>query len=238
MPGSQSTVSALITCEHASSAVPERWRGLFAGHEAELASHRGWDAGTPELGRELADRLDAPLLLGRATRLLIDLNRSVGHPRRYSEWTRKLPRAERARIEREWWLPHWRAYRDYLEYLPGRVVHIACHSFTPVFEGKQRRLDVGLLYDPSRRSEKRFCAALRRAIEQRRPDLRVRMNAPYRGTANGLGQQHRRAFPDDRLITVELEVGQHLVTRPDWQDTQASLVSAVAEALSDETRAT
>lgn len=237
MPGSKPPVSALITCEHASNAVPERWRELFAGYESELASHRGWDAGTPELGRKLADRLHAPLLLGRATRLLIDLNRSAGHPRRYSHWTRKLPRAERARIERDWWLPHWRAYRDHIESLPGRVVHIACHSFTPVFEGKLRRLDIGLLYDPSRQAEKRFCKALRRAIEQRRPELRVRMNAPYRGTANGLGQQHRREFPVDRLITVELEVGQQLVERSDWQDTQACLVSAVAEALY-ETRAT
>lgn len=75
-------------------------------------------------------------------------------------------------------------------------------------------------------------------IEQRRPELRVRMNAPYRGTANGLGQQHRREFPADRLITVELEVGQHLVERSAWLDTQACLVSAVAEALYDETQAT
>ncbi|MDZ7791033.1 MAG: N-formylglutamate amidohydrolase [Xanthomonadales bacterium] len=231
MPGRKPPVSALITCEHASNEVPARWRHLFVGHEAELASHRGWDAGTAELGHKLADRLEAPLLAGRATRLLIDLNRSAGHPRRYSEWTRKLPRAERARIEREWWLPHWRAYRSHLENLPGRVIHIACHSFTPVFDGKPRRLDIGLLYDSARQPEKAFCLELRRLIEARRPDLRVRMNAPYRGTANGLGQQHRRQFPADRLITIELEIGQHLVARSDWSDTQESLVSAVAEAV-------
>ncbi len=230
MPGREPPVSALITCEHASRAVPARWRHLFVGHEAVLASHRGWDAGTAELGRALADGLAAPLLAGRATRLLIDLNRSAGHPRRYSEWTRKLPSAERARIERDWWLPHWRAYRAWLERLPGRVIHVACHSFTPVLDGKPRRLDVGLLYDPSRLPEKAFCQALRRAIAARRPDLRVRMNAPYRGTANGLGQQHRRHFPADRLITVELEVNQRLVAGPAWPDTQECLALAVAAA--------
>lgn len=238
MPGPQSSVSTLITCEHASQAVPARWRHLFVGHEAEIASHRGWDAGTPELGRRLADRLGAPLLAGRATRLLIDLNRSAGHARRYSEWTRKLPGAERARIERDWWLPHWRAYQSYLENLPGRIIHIACHSFTPVFDGELRRLDVGLLYDPARRPEKAFCQRLRRAIEERRPDLPVRMNAPYRGTANGLGQQHRRQFPADRLVTVELEINQRLVAQPNWLDTQECLVSAVAEAVESDEGAT
>lgn len=231
MPGQQPAVSTLITCEHASRAVPSRWRSLFEGHGGELASHRGWDPGTPELGRELARRLDAPLLVGRATRLLVDLNRSAGHPRRFSEFTRQLPAGERERIEREWWLPHWQAYRRYLEEAPGQVIHIACHSFTPVMDGRERGLDVGLLYDPSRGPEKRFCKRLRLEIEARRPRLRVRMNAPYRGTANGLGQQHRRLFSGVRLISVELEVNQHLVGAPDWPETMECLIAAVEAAL-------
>lgn len=231
MPGSRSPVSTLITCEHASSAVPARWRGLFAGHGRELAGHRGWDPGTPELGRALARRLEAPLLVGRATRLLIDLNRSAGHPRRFSEFTRELPGSERQLIERDWWLPHWRAYRQFVDDASGPVVHIACHSFTPVLNGRERRVDVGLLYDPSRQPEKLFCERLRREIEARLPRLRVRMNAPYRGTANGLGQQHRRLFPADRLLSVELEVNQRLVGEEDWPQTRAWLVDAVEAAL-------
>jgi len=129
------------------------------------------------------------------------------------------------------WRPHWRAYRDFLEHASGQVVHLACHSFTPVMAGRQRRVDVGLLYDPSRLPEKRFCRRLRDEIEARRPDLRVRMNTPYRGTANGLGQQHRSLFGADRLITVELEVNQRLVGRPDWAQTVEALVAAVAAAL-------
>lgn len=236
MPGPQPPVSALITCEHASNAVPGRWRELFDGHEEVLDSHRGWDPGTRELGRTLAGRLGAPLLVSEATRLLIDLNRSAGHPRRFSEFTRTLSRSERAHIERELWLPHWQAYRELLDESPGRVVHLACHSFTPVMDGRERRVEIGLLYDPSRQTEKRFCQRLRREIEARRPELRVRMNAPYRGTANGLGQQHRRLFPAERLISVELEVNQRLVGGPHWPDALACLEAAVAAAVQAEGR--
>lgn len=231
MSRSKPAVSTLITCEHASRVVPARWKSLFAGHEATLCGHRGWDPGTLALARELARRLDAPLLAGRASRLLIDLNRSAGHPRRYSEFTRGLPCTDKERIERDLWRPHWRAYRAFLDNAPGRVVHIACHSFVPILDGRERRVDIGLLYDPSRPAEKRFSETVRREIEARCPDLRVRMNTPYRGTANGLGQQHRRLFPDERLITVELEVNQRLVGRRDWPRTMACLVAAVAAVL-------
>lgn len=231
MPGSKPPVGVLITCEHASRHVPARFAQLFAGRESELAGHRGWDPGTAELGRALARRLDAPLLAGRASRLLIDLNRSARHPHRFSEFTRGLPPGERQSIERDWWLPHWRAYREFVEAAAGRVVHIACHSFTPVLDGRERKVDIGLLYDPSRRPEKRFCRSLAREIGSRLPQLRVRMNVPYRGTANGLGQQHRRVFGPDRLVTVELEVNQALVGREDRPEIMACLVEAVAAAL-------
>ncbi|MEE4303697.1 MAG: N-formylglutamate amidohydrolase [Wenzhouxiangella sp.] len=231
MPGSKPPVPVLITCEHASRRIPGRFAQLFAGRESELAGHRGWDPGTADLGRALARRLDAPLLAGRMSRLLIDLNRSAGHTRRFSEVTRRLPAGERERIERDWWLPHWRAYREFLESADGRVFHLACHSFTPVLDGRERQVDIGLLYDPSRAPEKRFCRSLAREIGSRLPDLRVRMNVPYRGTANGLGQQHRRVFGPDRLVTIELEVNQALVDAEDWPGTMAGLVEAVAAAL-------
>src|SRR5436305_13375521 len=35
----------LITCEHGGNAVPERYRGAFAGAARALASHRGYDPG-------------------------------------------------------------------------------------------------------------------------------------------------------------------------------------------------
>ncbi|MEF3167814.1 MAG: N-formylglutamate amidohydrolase [Deltaproteobacteria bacterium] len=132
----------IITCEHAGNQVPAEYVHLFAGYEGLLAGHRGWDPGALECARELASRLKAPLLFSTVTRLLVDLNRSPGHPGLYSEATRGLSQEEKARIFALYHRPHWRAVEAQVERFidAGRcVVHIAVHSFTPVLDGEERR---------------------------------------------------------------------------------------------------
>ena len=41
----------LITCEHGGNRIPPRYRDLFAGCEALLQSHRGYDPGALTLAR-------------------------------------------------------------------------------------------------------------------------------------------------------------------------------------------
>lgn len=228
MPGRQPPPSWLITAEHASNRVPGRWQALFAGDPLVLDSHRAWDPGTGELARALAGTLNAPLLMGRITRLLVDLNRSASHPGLFSEFSRTLPTAGRKALLDAYWTPYWQSYRRHVESLPPPVIHLACHSFVPVLEGRVRETDFGLLYDPARQLEKRWCDSLADAIVSRLPGLRVRRNFPYRGTANGLGQQHRRCFDAGRLVTVEIEFNQALLARKDWLAIRSGLVASIA----------
>ena len=227
MPGRKPPVSALITAEHASNLVPAACQPLFAGSESVLQTHRAWDPGTKQLAVELSQCLNLPLLEGKVTRLLVDLNRSASHPRCFSEFSRALPANERQALMASYWQPHWDAYADAVDQLPGQVVHVACHSFTPVLDGKVRTADIGLLYDPARVPERDWCRRLQAAIVEQLPGLRVRMNYPYRGTSNGLGQQHRKVFGEDRLITMELEVNTALVEDSRWDWVRAGLVEAV-----------
>lgn len=231
MPGRKSPVSALITAEHASNHVPAAYRYLFDDDPAVLESHRAWDPGTKALARELAQAWQLPLLEGQVTRLLVDLNRSARHPRCFSEFSRSLPASERRLLMNRFWQRHWTAYADAVARLPGQVVHIACHSFTPVLDGQVRTADIGLLYDPGRAAERYWCLGLQAAIVDQLPGLRVRMNYPYRGTSNGLGQQHRRLFGEDKLITLELEVNTALVDDPDWARVRAGLIKAITSLL-------
>jgi len=218
-------ISWLVSAEHASNAVPARWQPLFEGDPAPLADHRGWDLGSAELARALAGKLDAPLLEGRITRLLIDLNRSANHPQRFPALAKSLPVADRELLIRDYWQPHWDHYRAHLDELPGQIVHIACHSFTPMLGGRARNTDIGLLYDPSRPAEAGFCRALGERLRAAFPGLRIHMNRPYRGVSNGMGQQHRRLYPESRLITLELEINQRLVE----SDRMRSLVRRMAD---------
>ena len=207
--------------------MPEGWRGLFADAEDILASHRGWDRGSLPLAREIGKRLGCGVHAATVTRLLVDLNRSADHPEVFSEYTRELPAGERERLIAE----HWRPYRQTVEAAVAKgaepVLHLSVHTFTPVWEGRRREVDVGLLFDPGRAGEVAWCRRLRAEIERRRPDLAVRDNEPYLGVDDGLTTYLRTRFQAERYLGIELEVNQRSVDEPSWGELTAALAEAI-----------
>lgn len=226
----------LVTCEHGGNRIPPRYRACFAGQEALLHSHRGYDPGALAMAHELARALGAPLLCARTSRLLVDLNRSPGHPRLHAEAIRRLPEAERRAILARYYLPfRARAERQLAAAIAAgqRVVHVSSHSFTPVLDGVVRQADVGLLYDPARAGEAALCRAWRACLKRRAPALRVRRNYPYTGTSDGFTAYLRRRFDADCYLGIELELNQCLVApgRKAWQRLRADLVATLLQAL-------
>jgi len=222
----------VLSCEHASHRVPARWRALFAGRRALLRSHRGWDPGALELARRLARRLGAPLVAAPATRLLADTNRSPRHPRLFSEWTRPLQAPERERLLDAVYRPHRRRVEALVArgLAAGRpVLHVGVHSFTPRLRGVVRRADVGVLYDPARPRERRLALELRRRLSAS-GRWRVRLNQPYRGSADGLTTALRRRHPPRRYLGLELELNQRHVRGPRarWRALQRDVVASLA----------
>jgi len=224
--------AVVVSCEHASRAVPDEYRPLFAAAaDGILDSHRAYDAGAAEVAAALAERVGAPLFTGEATRLLVDLNRSIGHPRLFSELTRALPAAERTRIVER----HYRPYRDAVERAVadaarrGAVLHVSAHSFTPVLDGVERRADVALLFDPRRRTEASLAIGWRDALRQALPaGAVVRRNYPYRGVADGFTTQLRKRFPDGVYLGFELEVNQRHVGTAQWPAYVRALAASLA----------
>jgi predicted N-formylglutamate amidohydrolase len=201
----------VVSCEHGGNRVPERYGELFAAAGELLASHRGQDIGVLPLAGELAERLGVPLHAGTVTRLLVDLNRSPGSRTLFSEFTRELRQSERERILTRYYRPYRDAVTaDVASHIAAgeQVLHLSLHSFTPEWDGMERRADLGLLYDPRRPGELDFCAALHRALRQAAPRLRVRRNYPYLGTSDSLVTTLRRRFSPDSYLGIEIEVNQ------------------------------
>ena len=188
------------------------------------------------MARDLAAAFGAPLVASTVTRLLVDLNRSIGHPRLHGEAVRALPRETRERILAD----HYRPYRSDAEQQirkaiarGRRVVHVSSHSFTPQLNGKVRTADVGLLYDPTRPGEARLCAGWKAALEQTVPRLRVRRNYPYAGTDDGFMPFLRSRFRPATYVGVEIEINQALVIGAPrrWAALRAAIVDSLRAAL-------
>lgn len=201
----------LISCEHGGNRIPPRYRCFFRGHEALLTSHRGYDPGALAMAGDLARALGAPLHFSTTSRLLIDLNRSSGHPKLYSEATRNAPAAIRREILERCYLPYRRQAEAAIAELVAhghRVIHISSHSFTPELDGTVRNADIGLLYDPSRSGEVELCRRWQGALKTLAPKLRVRRNYPYTGKSDGFTAYLRRRFPAESYVGIELEINQ------------------------------
>jgi len=212
-----SDLALLITCEHGGNEVPPEQAPLFTGWRDLLASHRGFDAGALETARLLARATGAPLYASTTSRLVVDLNRSIGHPGLFSEITNPLPRKVRAQILTTHYHPHRNAVAAATDSLLGQgrtVLHIASHSFTPRLAGVTRHCDAGFLYDPGRSAEKVFCRNWMRELACLDSDLILRRNYPYRGVADGLATAFRKRF-GERYLGVELEVNQRFVRGSD-----------------------
>lgn len=225
----------IISCEHGGNEVPTAYAPLFAGFEAMLPTHRGWDPGALTLAKAMAAALDAPMFAATTTRLLVDLNRSIGHRQLFSEPTQGLSAEVQALIIQTYYRPH----RDAIEAAVARciqagqrVVHIASHSFTPLMNGTVRRADVACLYDSRRPLEQalaqRWLAALRQH-PQTPSALVLRRNYPYNGQGDGLASQLRQRHGADAYVGIELEVNQRFahVGGPPWLALQCAITASL-----------
>jgi len=232
----------LITCEHGGNRVPARYRHLFGGRQGLLETHRAYDVGGLVMAKEIAASFDAPLISASVTRLLVDLNRSVGHRDLHSDATRKASPDELRQILTE----HYRPYRAQVEDFVGkavgrdrRVVHVSSHSFTPRLHDEVRTADIGLLYDPTRPGEVEACARWKDALRHIAPALRVRRNYPYVGKNDGLTSHLRRRYPPSAYVGIELEINQaHVVgARRPWREIRAAVIESLRIALAPARRA-
>ena len=218
----------LLTCEHGGNEIPVAYRSLFNNAKAALSTHRGLDIGALDLFRAMEPIADASYH-STTSRLVVELNRSLHHPSLFSNWTKGLTQEEKERVLAEHYVPYRSEVEAYIRDTLKKqeaVMHISVHSFTPEMDGIVRNADIGLLYDPSRIPEKRFATAWAHSIREHAPDLRVRMNYPYRGTSDGFTTYLRRKFKKN-YSGVELEVNQKwaIDTRMDKRITEVMIGS-------------
>lgn len=212
---------AVLLCEHASAHIPVGYRGLGLSPAARM-SHAAWDPGALPLARHLSARLDAPLIAGGVSRLVIDCNRPPDAPSAMPERSelievpgnRNLSEAERIRRIETVYRPFCAAVSGLLDARKARgqaTALVTVHSFAPVYFGRPRSVEIGILHDSNSRLAD---AMLERAdgIGSRR----VERNSPY-GPEDGVTHSLKIHGIANGLENVMIEVRSDLLTSADEQ---------------------
>ncbi|QDU73798.1 N-formylglutamate amidohydrolase [Bremerella volcania] len=209
--------SVLFTCEHGGNRIPKRYAARFIDHQELLQTHRGWDPGTLQMGTYFHQRIPSQMFASQTSRLLIDLNRSEGHPSLFSKLVPPPGDSQRNELLETYYRPWRREVADWISRQVRQkqfVWHLSFHSFTPELNGEVRTAEIGLLYDPGRLPERAFCDRWRKKIRETFPTFRVRRNYPYRGVADGHTTSLRKRFSTNQYAGIELEVNQQLFLQP------------------------
>ncbi len=177
-PAGQSAV--LLVCEHASRFIPEGL-GRLGLDEAAARSHIAWDPGALEVATRLSQALDATLVAQKISRLVYDCNRPPESDQavRSESEIYQIPGntgLSQARLDERAdyiYKPFRKALAAQLAARP-RTVLVTIHSFTPVYNGQPRDVEIGILHD----SDSRLADAMLKAAAAD-PVYKTGRNTPY-----------------------------------------------------------
>jgi predicted N-formylglutamate amidohydrolase len=227
----------VLAADHAGNLIP-RALGDLGVRAAERQRHIAWDIGIAAVTETLSGLLDATAVLQTYSRLVIDCNRRPGHPTSIPPVSEVTPIPGNANLSdtarearrRAIFDPYHAAIAGILDgRTDRRTILVAMHSFTPVFKGVARTVEVGVLYHHETPLSHLMLELLRAES-----NLTVGDNQPYAITdtsdytvpIHGEG----RGIPH-----VEIEIRQDLigetVGQQAWAERMARLLRAAGERL-------
>lgn len=211
----------ILVTEHAGREVPPFVGSLGLDDDA-MSSHIGWDIGAAELSRMLSKLLDAPLIMQRYSRLVYDCNRPFEAPDAIVTESDSIPvpgnagltAEHRQKRYEEIYVPFEEAIEELLakrKAAGANAVLVTIHSFTPVYKGRRRDIDLGVLHD----SDTRLADAL---MQQSRLEnaFTTARNTPY-APADGVTHTLVKHGVDNGLLNVMFEVRNDLLSNEQSQ---------------------
>jgi predicted N-formylglutamate amidohydrolase len=225
----------VLICEHGGRRVPLALGDLGLPPEV-FERHIAWDIGAAGVARAMAGMLDAPLLLQRYSRLVIDCNRSLQSPDLVPEVSDGtlvpgncgLTPAQRQARHDAILVPYHDAVTGVLDSRtdPQRTIILMIHSFTPRLQsqGVERPMHLGFLFN----RDPRLGRAMVTAVRAGNPDLIVAENAPYH--CSDLTDYAVPVHAEPRgLLHALVEIRNDLIATPDAQAAWAAILTRALE---------
>ena len=226
----------VVACEHASNLFPKSLDHLGLGPELR-DSHYAWDPGALQLARLISEAFDAPLVAARYSRLVYDVNRApeaeTAIRRRCDQGAipgnQDLDDAARGQRVAEFYTPFRAALKETLDAAQARgpATLVTVHSFTRVYGGHPRAVELGLLHDEDARL---VDAMLPRA--EATTGLKTARNEPY-GPEDDVTHTLIVDAAPRGLPTVMLELRNDLLAEPArLKNIADALIGLLADGLS------
>ena len=171
----------VLICEHASNRIPKKLGTLGLSAE-DSERHIAWDIGAAGMAEVLARLIDAPLIKQRYSRLVYDCNRPPESPDAMPEVSeifdipgnRNISAEDRQARIASIYRPFHRAIEDVLDQRAAarqETILVSLHSFTRLYKGKERKVELGILHD----RDMRLSSFLIKSF----PNVDARLNEPY-----------------------------------------------------------
>lgn len=219
--------SVVLTCEHASNALPPDWH--WSSNDQSLKdSHWAVDLGAKQLTLQLASMLQAPAVIAGFSRLIADPNRPLDSATLFRkeadgneiDLNKNITDKDKQARLRLCYHPYHQAIDQVLESHRHAHVLLSVHTFTPVYEGIQRSVGVGVLYERHQQLAERVCRSLETLPAP------VRLNEPYSGTEGFMFSASSHAERAG-LQALEIEVRHDLFQLPGFIDRLVGRVTTI-----------
>jgi predicted N-formylglutamate amidohydrolase len=221
----------VLVCEHASNRIPDRYAGLDLSSAAR-SSHAAWDLGAQAVAERLSELLDAPLVLSTVSRLVYDCNRPPSSPdamRAQSEQfvipgNENLTDADKTERVETVYEPFKNLLAHTLQAHSVPPILVTIHSFTRVYDGHPREVDVGFIHD---QDSTLAAAMLRHSIAY--PDRKFALNEPY-SKADGVAHSLEIHGTLNGLINVMVEIANDIIETSEQQGKIAEMLAILLTA--------
>jgi predicted N-formylglutamate amidohydrolase len=217
--------NVVVVCEHASRFIPPEFENLGLD-DLVRQSHIAWDPGALGVAHGLAKCLDAKLIASNVSRLVVDCNRPPSArdamPERGETMdvpgNMNLTAAQRDKRTSRYYDPFHASLGAAIAAIQDPIV-VTVHSFTRIFHGTPRNVEIGILHDTDDR-----LANTMKQIAPSHTNLKVAINDPY-GPEDGVTHTLKEHAIKVGHLNVMLEIRNDLIADAQSQDAMATCLA-------------
>jgi predicted N-formylglutamate amidohydrolase len=173
----------LITCEHAKNVLPDEYSWTEHDKRYFVNEHWGYDIGAFDMAEALAKELKCVFVHSLYSRLLLDPNRTIVADTLFRkngdgeevDLNKDLTHEEEQIRIKKYFLSYYEAIREISTKVNPTYI-LSIHSFTPMYEGQSRTVEVGVLYG---QESSRFALDLNEGMKTK--GYKSEANKPYDG---------------------------------------------------------